>query len=539
MKNLLTLFDAAASSKNKTRKFRNISHEELVISIVYWIDQCKSFFGEPVIVSDFHSFNEEGIDIAVDLLDSPRIRFGIQIKSYHDIQEKWFARKVHAQISRSHKHDISKLMIGFAGDMNDSSQCTKVSGIISDLHQNKGDKDYVTTLKPEIVWTIYNAYKRRKNPLKLIKLDLERAAELSSSLSAGLSNDLREVTVNIGVKYDQVEDNPIRIRLEYKLEKGELSLLDQIERIPSDGQSIKIPKDKINEFQVYERGKPLFARHIQSDIEIFRQDIFFPLILQSVSNEGTVVESLDSLNFRLNKEIDGQLFYEFADNDHPLSLRLPLVPNRKVSLSVGFDSSRGDVSLVKNVVEFLQSLSNTKRLRVIDLKSKKEALADVDPKGSFDFDEAFMKVLNALEKIQQKTGFRLKYPQNPEQFKGDDYRHVLIVADRLEKGRVPVSKVNATIELPRIQALFLLDEYERNRELKDLSKREEMVTEKILGQDIKLGPADIIAKKTKPVENIEELRKRYLRMNSERVELDIESIEGTTEMKLLWFAPSN
>jgi hypothetical protein len=42
-------------------------------------------------------------------------------------------------------------------------------------------------------------------------------------------------------------------------------------------------------------------------------------------------------------------------------------------------------------------------------------------------------VLSALEKIQQKTGFRLKYPQNPEQFKGDDYQHVLIVADRLKK----------------------------------------------------------------------------------------------------------
>src|SRR5215211_5244417 len=128
MKNLLMLFDALASPKEKTRKFATSAM--LVKSFAYWIDQCKPFFGDPVMVSDFHSFNEEGIDIAVDLLDSPRIRFGIQIKSYHDIQEKWFTRKVHAQISRSHKHDISKLIIAFAGDMNDSSQSTKISGII-------------------------------------------------------------------------------------------------------------------------------------------------------------------------------------------------------------------------------------------------------------------------------------------------------------------------------------------------------------------------------------------------------------------------
>lgn len=51
-----------------------------------------------------------------------------------------------------------------------------------------------------------------------------------------------------------------------------------------------------------------------------------------------------------------------------------------------------------------------------------------------------------------------------------------------------------------------------------------MLTEKILGQDIKLRPAEIIATKAKPVGNIEELRKMYISTSSDRVELDIESI---------------
>ena len=54
----------------------------------------------------------------------------------------------------------------------------------------------------------------------------------------------------------------------------------------------------------------------------------------------------------------------------------------------------------------------------------------------------------------------------------------------------------------------------------------------------KLGPAEIIATKAKPVDNIEELRKMYISTSSDRVELDIESIGGTAEMKLLWFANS-
>jgi hypothetical protein len=56
-----------------------------------------------------------------------------------------------------------------------------------------------------------------------------------------------------------------------------------------------------------------------------------------------------------------------------------------------------------------------------------------------------------------------------------------------------------------IQALLLLYEYEKNGEFADSRNREDMVTEKILGQDIKLLLAGIIATKAKPAGNVEEL----------------------------------
>jgi hypothetical protein len=99
----------------------------------------------------------------------PQVRFGIQIKSYKDIQKKSFAGQVHEQISRSHKHNLSKLMLAFAGDMNDMSQNPKVSGIVSEIHQNKGDNDYVIVIPPQQVLTIYRAYKEQQHPLKFIK----------------------------------------------------------------------------------------------------------------------------------------------------------------------------------------------------------------------------------------------------------------------------------------------------------------------------------------------------------------------------------
>jgi hypothetical protein len=54
------------------------------------------------------------------------------------------------------------------------------------------------------------------------------------------------------------------------------------------------------------------------------------------------------------------------------------------------------------------------------------------------------------------------------------------------------------VSLPRAQALLLLDEYEKQHELKNLEKRLPMVALKALGQEIKLGAVEVTANKSRP-----------------------------------------
>jgi hypothetical protein len=54
------------------------------------------------------------------------------------------------------------------------------------------------------------------------------------------------------------------------------------------------------------------------------------------------------------------------------------------------------------------------------------------------------------------------------------------------------------VSLPRAQALLLLDEYEKQHELKNLEKRLPMVALKALGQEIKLGAVKVTANKSRP-----------------------------------------
>ena len=62
-----------------------------------------------------------------------------------------------------------------------------------------------------------------------------------------------------------------------------------------------------------------------------------------------------------------------------------------------------------------------------------------------------------------------------------------------------------------------------------------MITEKVLGQDIGLGPAEFYAAKVRPTEDIAQLRKKFMDIDNETVELTVESLEGSAENNLLWF----
>jgi hypothetical protein len=452
----------------------------------------------------------------------PQVCFGIQIKSYKDIQKKSLAGQVHEQISRSHKHNLSKLMLALAGDMNDISQNPKVSGIVSEIHQNKGDNDYVIVIPPQQALTIHRVYKEQQHPLKFIKLDLQRASELSIALGESLSNDFREAKISMHIEYKKMDNDnyPIRIKLKHMLRKGELGLLDQLEQTSAADQSIKIPKEKVKEFQVYENDKPILADDVKSDLVITRENLVVPLVLQTISENGDTIKSLDQLNF-IVKEKDGQFVYEFFDKDHPLSIKIP------ASISINLEFSRGNVVVLESAIGFLQSLSSAKKLRIKNINSSKDSTADVNANNSVVFNSKFISLIKALAIIQRKIGYLIRYPENPQRFTDKEFYHIFDVANWITNGQISLKGINATIEVPRIQALLLLDEYEKQGELRDLSfRREQMMTEKVLDQDIRLGPAEFYAAKVRPIGDIAELRKKFMDTKNETVELEAESLEG-------------
>jgi hypothetical protein len=77
----MRLLDVQGYASEETIEFKTVDHQDLVKAFVYWMDQCKTLFGEPTTVKSFHGFREEGIDVTTDISTPSQIRFGVQVKS--------------------------------------------------------------------------------------------------------------------------------------------------------------------------------------------------------------------------------------------------------------------------------------------------------------------------------------------------------------------------------------------------------------------------------------------------------------------------
>jgi hypothetical protein len=93
---ILRLLDVKPCIEAETALFKELGHEDLCKAFEYWFEQTKLAFGEPVWITQNQSLRDSGVDVLIDLLSS-RIRFGIQIKSYNDIEDNQFSKNVNAQ----------------------------------------------------------------------------------------------------------------------------------------------------------------------------------------------------------------------------------------------------------------------------------------------------------------------------------------------------------------------------------------------------------------------------------------------------------
>jgi hypothetical protein len=145
----------AAADVAQTGEFRQHSHDSLVTRLQGILE---GRLLERPRISILQSLQDHGCDL---LIEWPhRAKYGVQLKSHGDVEEKEFASHTVAQIQESRHHKLERLYVMIAADIRevrkgkrlDNANAQKVRGLISRISA-MGDP-YVVGVPPERAWTL-------------------------------------------------------------------------------------------------------------------------------------------------------------------------------------------------------------------------------------------------------------------------------------------------------------------------------------------------------------------------------------------------
>ncbi|KKK88124.1 hypothetical protein LCGC14_2746320, partial [marine sediment metagenome] len=245
---MLKCLDVQPSKVKDTLYFQRKSHDSLCEDVESWVNKLQFILGEFIWIEQNQSLKDEGVDLLVHFIES-QIKFGLQIKSHGDISDKNFSTKLDAQILRTKKHDISALFIFFGGNLNDKSHFERIRQKISSISQI-GIKN-VYCINPEKFYTITKTIRNKNNPMKVLNLQDKDIPILAKSIVEILSNEKKDVSINLIIKYKDIPENlKGSISLSVAIPEEDIEFSQKFRNIQNLTEKLVIPKDYIIDFKV-------------------------------------------------------------------------------------------------------------------------------------------------------------------------------------------------------------------------------------------------------------------------------------------------
>jgi hypothetical protein len=145
----------AAAEVARTEEFRKQRHDPLVTRLQEILEDRLL---ERPRMSILQSLQDRGVDL---LIEWPhRAKYGVQLKSHGDVEDKDFASHTLMQIQDSRQHGLERLYVVIAADIRevrkgntlDNANSQKVRGLISRV--SAMNDPYVVVVPPERVWTL-------------------------------------------------------------------------------------------------------------------------------------------------------------------------------------------------------------------------------------------------------------------------------------------------------------------------------------------------------------------------------------------------
>jgi len=503
IKILTSLFDVEPSPEEETVLFKNVKHDELLLSVEYWIDQSKMIFGEVVHIEKTQSLADAGVDICVNLVQS-KFRFGIQVKSHFDIGEKAFAKNVKAQTYDSSSFSLDKYVILFAADL--TKQWKKVQGMISTLSQNNTDQ-HLLLISPAKFLTIFKAHKNNIHPMKLVFLDALNLGKILGALADNLNYRNREVKIDSKIEYhvDSAE-HPESFKMKYSFDKKEIEKIkvqDELEHINITDEVVQMKKGDYDKLIVTDKTGDSSPDEIlvwqEKPNRIFMQ-------LQSLSKDIRVLGEYSEL-IDIKRE-DNLLEFKAKDTKKPLQFSFEI--NVNTGKGKFFFNTRYNGFSIDDLYEmmmFLIQIRNAASLRLHVPADNVTQIIPVQDPIQIDLPSGLIDLIFKLYLLQTFSGFKFTLVVESDESTAELHYIVNILVSLYFVHKLTSRNImHVDIKLPRAKALELLKKYKENK-----INQEDVIrtsyTADVLNYEITVPNVDIILSEFHPVTDISELEK--------------------------------
>jgi hypothetical protein len=505
------IFNCKGTYTDETRRFQGISHEALCQALQYWLEQMRITISEPINIVITQSLRDEGIDVLLEFLKS-KVKIGFQIKSYNDINQKEFTQSCIAQISRSRKHNINRLIIGVGADLTDVHQREKVRGLTSEISQMG---DFCFVFSPEKTLTIFQTFEKKEHPITLVE-GTGDALLIIHELQKKLSQDQyydHKISWKSTLKEKYRESgNPVEFKMVVNQPPGSKNILDILKEISLTGKSFTIPAENVEKFEVIKDGKVVTSDKKITPITITPEKRKITLTLETIDFIDNSLLHFENIIFVVDSVVGTTVYLSTHDNALPYQIQFCVEIEGLLGNFSAAIKDPASVSQRYKLMRFVAAIHAGKEL-ILKSPNGDAILVGQSNVNLEAIPKRKLELFQQLNFIQEKTGKEI-YP--PKTLMPEDLKNITFAYELLTKGKAEIKSFEFSNEFNKSEAISFLQLFKqgkmRNCALNDVPVEIELFGKKMtLGLGIYRIPEAILVedltKVEKSIEHLGENRK--------------------------------
>jgi hypothetical protein len=267
--------------------------------------------------------------------------------------------------------------------------------------------------------------------------------------------------------------------------------------------------------------------NLQYHPSIYKKEIgTVNIVLMTISEDGRVLGSIDKQPYLISQSEDA-LGFVTKESNQSIQVALTFQYNGILNFSAHFDYSNDDRFLLLNSINFVKSLNDARKLKILDVDKSNIDILDIPSNVKFDVEKP-IELVNSIIIIENYTGIKFKIPS--EEIPYVEFLKIQVVSKIISTNlflHIPLKLV-----MNKEDALKLLKSY-YNKEINENSILRYSFKGEILGKDITINDVILNLAAVKPAEKPRLLYESILRQSGNIVSIIlVNSVDMDTYLKM-------